>query len=223
MSKNKKILYGNMNCQTHVEEGVPFTVAPLDGLPFIPSFASEVAKQKLHPSEKFVLQQLELFTVPSNLRRTSSTSSLVTMAAAKDGSGAGFVGMRCRNCIADIKNGCCFMKVSSVASIAQDVMLMASEHIVSCRFMKVKDVKVVQECLKRHGAGAGDGEETGGNSWLGDYCKHVARLYSLESSSKGTGGGGVIWGQSPKVPAGEYCAPSDVDVGLLLEQPTIVT
>ncbi|KAL9188446.1 hypothetical protein ACHAXT_006824 [Thalassiosira profunda] len=61
-SKHMDIRYGDMGCKMHSEEGAIFTLGPLDGLPFLCSFSREAA-QKLHPSEKFLLQQMELFTL----------------------------------------------------------------------------------------------------------------------------------------------------------------
>jgi len=192
VSTHKDIKFGNMGCKTHYEEGHQFCVGPLDGIPFLSSFSSQSgASKKLRPFEKFLLQQLELFTLFPKL-----------VEAEKLNVPPQSVGMRCRNCIADKNNGCCFMKLSSVDNISRDLLLMATEHFRSCKFMKAKEVKLIQE-LK--GAGYD-------SSSLTKYCNWMVKLYSLENSNAP----GVVWGDSPKVPAGEYCSPADVKVSSLL-------
>lgn len=197
-SKHTEIRYGDMGCRTHiVEDGHRFTVGPLDGLPFLSSFSSQSGASKaLSRSEKFLLQQLELFTLHPKLAEKEKMNAPPESVA-----------MRCRNCIAD-KNGCCFMRLSSVDNLPRDLLLMAVEHLACCRFMKVKEVKVIQE-LKEGGSD---------RSALTKYCKWMARLYSMENYASGGSGGprGVVWGDSPKVPAGGYCSPADVKVDLLL-------
>lgn len=191
-SKHKEIKYGDMGCKMHNEEGAQFCLGPLDGLPFLGSFTREEAK-KLHPSEKFVLQQLELFTMSPDLMKSANMNGPPQS-----------VGLRCRNSIVDT-NGCCFMKLSSVSNIARDVLLMAKEHLVSYRLMKAKDVKLVNEFLKRS-------EEHGGPLAHG-YCNVIAKLYCLEVSK--TDKSSVVWGESPKV-TGEYSCPAEVDLSFVL-------
>jgi len=186
-STHPEIKYGDQGCTIMVEQdyGKLFRVAPLDGLPFINTFSREAAK-KLHPSEKFLLQQLELFTISPELM------SSVNMKAP-----AQAVGLRCRNCIAQ-KDGCCFMKLSSVTNTPRDVLLMAREHVMRhCKFMKAKDQKIVQELKGEAGA-------------FGQYCNFVAKLYNLKD-----GIDGVVLGDSVTVPAG-YSKPSTIDVTALM-------
>lgn len=188
-STHPETKYGDQGCTIMVEQdyGKLFRVAPLDGLPFISTFSREAAK-KLHPSEKFLLQQLELFTISPELM------SSVNMKAP-----AQAVGLRCRNCIAQ-KDGCCFMKLSSVSSTPRDVLLMAREHVMRhCKFMKAKDQKIVQELKGEAGV-------------FGKYCNLVAKLYNLKD-----GIDGVVLGDSVTVPAG-YSKPSSIDVSALMPE-----
>lgn len=185
-----------MGCRTHIEDGHRFTVGPLDGLPFLSSFSAQSGASKtLSRSEKFLLQLVELFTLPPKLAEKEKMDAP-----------PGSVAMRCRNCIAD-KNGCCFMRLSSIDNLPRDLLLMATEHLGCCRFIKVKEAKLIQE-LK-------DGEND--RVALTNYCKWMAKLYSMEdSASVGDRPFGVVWGDSPTVPAGEYCSPADVKVHSLL-------
>lgn len=190
-SKHEEIKYGDMGCKLMVEEegGHIFRVAPLDGLSFLTTFSREASK-KLSPSEKYTLQQLELFT----LTQYPELMESVKMKAPPQA-----VGIRCRNCIAE-KNGCCFMKISSVKNLAHDVLLMVTEHVTNCKFMKARDAKVIQEIIN---------EEHG----LGKYCTLLAKLYCLEDSKSG----GVVFGDSPTVPPG-YCEPSEINVNALVPE-----
>ena len=178
-----------MGCKLMVEEegGHIFRVSPLDGLSFLTTFSREASK-KLQPIQKFTLQQLELFT----LTQYPELMESVKMKAPPQA-----VGIRCRNCIAE-KNGCCFMKVSSVKNLARDVLLMVTEHVTNCKFMKAKDAKAVQE-MKEHG--------------FGEYCTLLAKLYCMEDSKSGD----VVFGDSPTVPPG-YCEPSDINVNALVPE-----
>ena len=191
--KHNKIKFGDMGCKMHNEQGTQFCLGPLDGIPFLSSF-SQGTKQLLwlHSSEKFLLQQLELFTLSPKLVELEKLNAPPQS-----------VGIRCRNCIAD-KNGCCFVKISSVNNMCRDLLLMAMDHVISCRFMKAKDVKVLQELKGRD------------RDCLAKYCSWIAKLYCLKDSKSGDGNHlAVVWGDSPKV-SGEYCSPEDVDVNLLL-------
>jgi hypothetical protein len=190
-SRHNEIKYGTMGCKMHNEHGSIFCVAPLDGMPFLSSFSKD-EKKKLHSSEILLLQQLELFTITSELMKMTNMNAPPQL-----------VGIRCRNCIAD-QNGCCFIKISSVSSIPQDLRLMAREHVQRCPFLGPKDLKA----LEFH---------DGNKGRLADYCKWLAKLYSLEDSA--TGGfvdTGVVWGESPKLPA-VYCYPADIDVSVCVQ------
>ncbi len=184
-SKHSEIKYGSMGCKMHNEHGSLFCVAPLDGIPFLSSFSKD-EKKKLHSSEILLLQQLELFTI------TSENMKLTNMNAPPQS-----VGIRCRNCIAD-QTGCCFMKISSVSSMPQDLRLMAREHVQRCPFLKPKDLKA----LELH---------DGSQGRLANYCEWLAKLYSLEDSANGGFDNGVVWGESSKLPE-MYCYPADIDV-----------
>lgn len=192
-SKHEEIFYGDMGCTIMREEegGHLFRVAPLDGLPFLSTFSQHESK-KLHTSLKFLLQQFELFSLYPKLMKSTNTKTPQA------------VGIRCRGCIVD-KNGCCFMKLSSVKNIARDVLLLTKEHVMSCKFMKAKYAKLIQDLLKE--------DHT---SVLDKYCNFVAKLYSLEEATDGSDKADVIFGQSPKVTGG-YCKPSDIDVSTLIE------
>ena len=195
-SEHKEIKYGNMGCKLASVDDSVFLLAPIDGIPFLSSFSREASKN-LTPSEKLLLQQIELFTLHSKL-----------IESAKLGAPPQSVGIRCRSCIANRESsdtrGCCFMKLSSVSNLSRDVLLMAMEHVVSCRLIKAKDVKVIKEV------------KDGGSGELKEYCNLISKLYSLDDSKEGKGG--VVWGDSPKVPTG-YSTPRDVD-GLALVTPT---
>lgn len=191
-SVHKEIKYADMGCRLHSEDGHLFRLGPTNGLPFISSF-SQVASQRLHISEKFLLQQLELFTPLAEIMKQGDVNAPSQS-----------VGIRCRNCISQ-KNACCFMSVSSVDAISRDVLLMAVEHLVSCKFMKVKEVKLIQDLEGRD------------HSELDKYCKLVAKLYCLEDAKESGDGNnrGVVWGESPQVP-GNYNTPADLDVSMLV-------
>jgi hypothetical protein len=184
-SKHCEIKYGNMGCKIHNEHERLFCVAPLDGIPFLCSFSKE-EKKKLHSSEILLLQQLELFTITPELMKSTNMNAPPQS-----------VGIRCRNCIAD-QNGCCFLKVSSVSKLPHNLLLMAKEHVMSCQFLRPKDLKVLELQDGRQGR-------------LTTYCKWLARLYSLEDSANGGFDTGVVWGESPKLPE-VYCYPADIDV-----------
>ena len=190
-SKHNEIKYGAMGCKMHNEHESYFRVAPLDGIPFLSSFSKD-EKKKLNPSEILLLQQLELFTISSELMKLSNMNNAPTQT----------VGIRCRNCIAD-KNGCCFIKLSSVSNMSQNLLLMANEHVKRCQFLTAKDLKV----LEMH-----DGEE----GRLANYCNWLAKLYSLKDSSIGGFDTGVVWGESPKLPK-VYCYPAEIDISFCIE------
>ncbi|KAL7553692.1 hypothetical protein ACHAWF_017012, partial [Thalassiosira exigua] len=176
-SQHKEIKYGNMGCKIYNEDsGARFLLAPLDGIPFLTSF-SRKASEKLCKSAKFLLQQIELFC-------NESTGQSV--------------GIRCRNCIADKE--CCFMRLSFVGNLSRDVLLIATEHVVSCKFMKAKDVKIIQEVLS--------GLDANG---LATYCHWIAKLYCLRDSKDDIKSTRVFWGDSPTLPAG-YSDPAGIDV-----------
>lgn len=175
-----------MGCKTHNEYGSFFLVAPLDGLPFINSFSKE-EKKKLHSSEILLLQQMELFTMTSELMKSANLHGPPQS-----------VGIRCRNCIAD-KDGCCFIKISSVGSMSLNLLLMVKEHVKKCTFLRPKDSKL----LELH---------NGYQGRLANYCDWLAKLYSIEDSNDGGfRTGAVVWGESPKLPE-VYCLPSDIDI-----------
>jgi len=193
-SSHKEIKFGDMGCKMHMEEGgAQFCLGPLDGLPFLCSFLQEESKGLL-TAQKLLLQQIELFTIYPKLLESEKLNAPPQS-----------VGIRCRNCIAN-KNGCCFMKLSSANDISRDVLLMSTEHVVGCRFMKNRDVKVIQ------------GVKEGGISPLVRYCNMISKLYCLKDSKVGSKVG-VIWGDSPKTVSGGYCMPSDVKVNSLLVAP----
>ena len=190
--KHKDLQFGDMGCKMHNEEGTIFTLGPLDGLPFVTTFSREASKKILQP-HRFMLQQMELFTISTELIESTKLN------CSPDS-----VGIRCRHCIAD-KDGCCFMKLSSVKNLSRDVLVMAMEHLAGCKFMKAKDAKVIQDVKK------------GDIDYLNKYCNWIASLYCLEDS-KPEKPPGVVFGDSPKVPGG-YSTPADVDVSSVLGRP----
>jgi len=115
------------------------------------------------------------------------------------------VGIRCRGCIAD-KNGCCFIRLSSVASMFRELHLMVTKHLVGCRYMSAKDAKAIQEWMEVD------------PKLIVDFCRWIARLYSMEDSSSGGVDSCVVWGDSPKVRVG-YCSPADVNIGSVFGEP----
>jgi hypothetical protein len=192
-SYHKDIKYGDMGCKTHNEHGQMFHVAPLDGIPFLSSFSNDSSKL-LHSAVRLSLQQLELFTLSPEL-----------MKSAKMNGHPRSVGIRCRGCIAD-KNGCCFIRLSSVGSMFRELHLMVTKHLVGCRYMSAKDAKAIQEWMEVD------------PKLIVDFCRWIARLYSMEDSSSGGVDSCVVWGDSPKVLAG-YCSPADVNIGSVLGEP----
>ena len=193
-SYHKDIKYGDMGCKTHNEHGQMFHVAPLDGIPFLSSFSNDSSKL-LHSAVRLSLQQLELFTLSPELMKS----------AKMNGYPRSVVGIRCRGCIAD-KNGCCFIRLSSVGSMFRELHLMVTKHLVGCRYMSAKDAKAIQEWMEVD------------PKLIVDFCRWIARLYSMEDSSSGGVDSCVVWGDSPKVLAG-YCSPADVNIGSVLGEP----
>ena len=192
-SYHKDIKYGDMGCKTHNEHGQMFHVAPLDGIPFLSSFSNDSSKL-LHSAVRLSLQQLELFTLSPEL-----------MKSAKMNGHPRSVGIRCRGCIAD-KNGCCFIRLSSVGSMFRELHLMVTKHLVGCRYMSAKDAKAIQEWMEVD------------PKPIADFCRWIARLYSMEDSSSGGVDSCVVWGDSPKV-LGGYCSPADVNISSVLGEP----
>ena len=181
-------MYGSMGCKMHNEFGRIFCVAPLDGIPFLSSFSKDEKKKLLSP-EILLLQQLELFTITPELMKSIKLNAPPQS-----------VGIRCRNCLAD-QDGCCFMKLASVSYMPHNLLLMAREHVVSCRFVKPKDSKVLSQL------------KVGNHVRLARFCEWLANIYSLEDSANV--GLGVVWGKSAKLPA-VYRNPADVDVSFCL-------
>ncbi len=192
-SNHKDIKYGNMGCRMHNEHGQMYHVAPLDGIPFLSSFSNNSSKL-LHSAVRLSLQQLELFTHSPEMMKSANMNWHPRS-----------VGIRCRGCIAD-RNGCCFVRLSSVGSMFRELHLMVTKHLVGCRYMSAKDAKAIQEWM------VVDPKP------IAEFCRWIARLYSMEDSSNGVVDSCVVWGDSPKVLAG-YCSPADVNIGSVLGEP----
>ena len=188
-SRHEEIKIGDMDCHLHYEEGRSLYVGPLDGLPLLTSFLQEEAKS-LQPSQKVLLAQLEIFQLSPKLTKEADSGSL---------------GFRCQNCITE-KNGCCFMKLTSINNLVRDLILFGKEHIVAC-VTKPKVTKQIQNAL------------VGGSvSELSKYCNLIANLYGMEERTV-DGKIQVVWGQSPTVPSG-YSRPDDIDVRSILRAST---
>mmetsp|Transcript_17167 Transcript_17167/g.26132 ORF Transcript_17167/g.26132 Transcript_17167/m.26132 type:complete len:736 (-) Transcript_17167:35-2242(-) len=183
-SVHDEIKIGDMDCQLHYDEGRSMYVGPLDGLPLLTSMLQKEAKY-LPPSQKVLLAQLEIFELSPKIMKGASNGSL---------------GLRCQNCVTE-KNGCCFMKLTSVNNLARDVLLFGKEHVVRC-VTRQKVTKQIHESLV-----AGEGE-------LSKYCKLLANLYCLEQRHIG-GKIHVKFGECPTIPAG-YCRPCDIDFRSIL-------
>ena len=192
-SSHKDIKYGDMGCKVHNEHGQMVHVAPLDGIPFLSSFSKD-SSELLHSAVRLSLQQLELFTLSPELMKSAKMNGYPRS-----------VGIRCRGCIAD-RNGCCFIRLSSVGSMFRELHLMVTKHLFSCRYMSAKDAKAIQEWMEVD------------PKPIADFCRWIARLYSMEDSSSGGVDSCVVWGDSPKV-LGGYCFPADVNIGSLLGEP----
>lgn len=183
---HKEIIIGDMDCQLHYEDGRSMYVGPLDGLPFLTSLLQKEAKC-LHPSQKLLLAQLEIFELSPEIMKGATTGSL---------------GLRCQNCVTE-KNGCSFMKLTSVNALARDVLLFGKEHVCKC-IKKQKVTKQINEALV-----AGDGE-------LSKYCRLLTSLYCLEESQDG-GKIHVKFGECPKIPS-EYSLVCDIDFRSILQE-----
>eukprot|EP00985_Skeletonema_marinoi_P016451 scaffold8861_cov117-Skeletonema_marinoi.AAC.1 len=183
-SVHDEIKIGDMDCQLHYDEGRSMYVGPLDGLPLLTSMLQKEAKY-LPPSQRVLLAQLEIFELSPKIMKGASNGSL---------------GLRCQNCVTE-KNGCCFMKLTSVNNLARDVLLFGKEHVVRC-VTRQKVTKQIHESLV-----AGEGE-------LSKYCKLLANLYCLEQRHIG-GKIHVKFGECPTIPAG-YCRPCDIDFRSIL-------
>lgn len=185
-SLHEEIKIGDMDCQVHYDDGRSMYVAPLDGLPLLTSMLEKEAKY-LHPSQKVLLAQLEIFKLSPKMM--------------KDNADIGTLGFRCQNCVTE-KNGCCFMKFTSVNNLARDLLLFGKEHVVRC-ITKQKVTKQIHDAL-----GGGDAE-------LSRYCTLIATLYGMEERTVVGGKTQVVFGESPTIPTG-YSRPSDIDVRSIL-------
>lgn len=183
---HEEIKIGDMDCQLHYEGGRSMYVGPLDGLPFLTSLLQKDAKY-LHPSQKLLLAQLEIFELSPKIMKGATEGSL---------------GLRCQNCVTE-KNGCSFMKLTSVNALARDVLLFGKEHVVKC-IKKQKVTKQINEALA-----SGDGE-------LSKYCKLLTNLYCLEEGQVG-GKVHVKFGECPKIPSG-YSLVCDIDFRSILQE-----
>lgn len=192
-SNHENIKYGDMGCRMHNEHGQIFRVAPLDGIPFLSSLANDASKL-LHPAARLSLQHLELFTISPELMKS------VNMKGSPQS-----VGIRCRNCIAD-RDGCCFIRLSSISSMLRELHLMVVQHLIGCRYVSARDVKAMQVWLEIDPKPSAD------------FCRWIAKLYSMEDLTRGSADSCVVWGDSPKVPSG-YCSPADIDIGSMLGKP----
>ena len=183
-SQHPEIKVGDMDCQNYYDEDDrnSMYVGPLDGLPLLTSLLQKESRY-LHPSQKLLLAQLEIFKISRKLMKETNSESL---------------GLRCQNCITD-KNGCCFMKLSSSNNLVRDLLLFGKEHVVRC----VTKTKVTKQI---HDAVVG-----GSVDELSNYCTLIANLYGLEDKKSTDGRIHVVLGQSPTIPAG-YSVPSDIDV-----------
>jgi hypothetical protein len=189
-SDHVDVYYGDMGCKTHDEDGDVFTVAPLDGLPFLSTFTKDASKH-LHPAARLMLQQLELFTISPELMKSAKLSGP-----------SGLVGVRCRNTIID-KNGCCFVKLKTVDDLFSDIHRIVTAHLIGCRSMPAKDAKAIRKWME-------SGKEI--FDPLTKFFNVITKLYSMQDSISG----GVVWGDSPKVPAGSYSTPADIDISAVL-------
>lgn len=192
-SNHKDIKYGDMGCKAHNEHGQNFIVAPLDGIPFLSSFTRDASKL-LHPIARLTLQQLELFTLSAELMKSEKMNGPPRS-----------VGVRCRGCVAD-KNGCCFVKLSSIDGMSRELHLMVVKHLIDCRYISASDVKAIREWMEID------------QKPIANFCRWIAKLYSMEDSSSGGVDSCLVWGDSPKVLPG-YSCPADIDIGSLLRKP----
>lgn len=182
-SQHPEIKVGDMDCQMHYDDdGNSMYVGPLDGLPLLTSLLQKESRY-LHPSQKLLLAQLELFKISPKLMKEANSKSL---------------GLRCQNCITE-KNGCCFMKLSSSNNLVRDLLLFGKEHVVRC----VTKTKVTKQI---HDAVVG-----GSVDELSNYCTLIANLYGLEDKKSADGRINVVLGESPTIPSG-YSCPTDIDV-----------
>jgi hypothetical protein len=184
-SLHEEIKIGDMDCQLYYDEGRSLPLGPLDGLPLLTSLLQKEAKY-LHPSQKVLLAQLEIFEISPKMIKGAVNGSL---------------GFRCQNCIIE-KNGCGFMKLTSANNLAPDVLLFGKEHVVRC-VTKQKVTKQIHDAL----VGGGDGE-------LSRYCKLIGNLYGMEERTV-DGKSHVVFGESPTIPTG-YSRPIDVDTRSIL-------
>ena len=160
----------DMGCSGHIVDECVARLAPLDGLPLICSFTSEAAKRAgLTDAQRLLLNQVELFVLPPHHASND----------AKEGA----VGLRDRNTLAST-SGCHHVLLNSVEDVGRDVLLLNSEHLVSCRLVRGRESRVLQ------------GLVGGDNSNLVRYCRYVAAVYSMVDRD-----GYVAFDDSP----GEFC------------------
>lgn len=184
---------GNMGAKLHSDEnGNQFYLPPLDGIPLVSCFSLKEST-KLHSSYQTLLDQLEFFSLFPKLTK-SVDDEFISQS----------VGVRCQNCNAST-SGCCFRKLSSVSSIANDVVLMGIQHLVSCSCTEI----YVKEELKTLTTKDADN--------LTDYCKLIAKLYSMVDK-QGKSSSAVVWGDSPAVPKGYNGHPIDINTDLVTGQ-----
>jgi hypothetical protein len=185
-SNHKDIKYGDMGCKAHNEHGQKFLVAPLDGIPFLSSFTKDATKL-LHPSAKLTLQQLELFTLSPELMKSEKINGPPQS-----------VGVRCRGCVAE-KNGCCFVKLSSIDSMSRELHVMVAKHLIMCRYISASDVELIREWMDID------------QKPIADFCKWIARLFCMKNSSDRDFDPSLVLSDSPKVLPG-YSCPADIDI-----------
>ena len=178
-SSLKDVHVGDMDCQLHYDDGRSMYVGPLNGIPLLTSLLQKEAKL-LHLTQKVLLSQLEIFEISPKLMKEAPEKSL---------------GIRCQNCVTE-KNGCCYMKLSSIDKLGKDILLFGEDHVCNC-VTKPKVVKQLRESL------------VSGGAELTRYCKVLAKLYCMSDVTV-DGKSHVMFGDCPKIPDG-YTIPCDID------------
>lgn len=154
--------------------------APLDGVPLVSSITSEVSK-KLPLPLQLLLQQVELFNLSSEPTPNNA------------------VGMRCQNCLSN-HYGCGYIPLTSTKELSSDLLAMATDHLIYCRFTK----SAVRNKLK---------DLTPDNhTALKKYCQLITKLYGLENSNNKR----VVYGKCPSIPSGYIGSPNNINIDFAL-------
>jgi hypothetical protein len=171
--------------------------APLDGVPLVSSITSEESKKLPLPLQT-LLQQVEFFNLSSLKLAPDEIMKEPTLNA---------VGMRCQNCLTN-HHGCGYIPLTSVKELPSDLLAMATDHIINCRFTKT----LVRNTLKDYVTADKDKHAA-----LKKYCQLISKLYGLENTTSSNKSKRVVYGECPSIPSGYIGSPKNIDINFALD------